>query len=251
MDSNTLHLWFAYPDDLLDQGAAQACTALLTPEEEARWQRYKFEQHRRESLATRALVRIALSHQRAVAPETWRFKENEHGKPFLDPDCGVQFNLSNSVGLVVCIVAEGIQVGVDVEAQARSPRIIEVVGRVFSNAERAQLAELDDAAKLDRVLSLWTLKEAYIKARGMGLSLPLEKISFLFGGAEGIRLEIDPEVDNNPSRWRFCSFDHAGHRVAIVIEQNGAPEIDLWEVHPLPRPPVRLGVGDAKWFPLR
>ena len=252
MDSKKLHLWFARPDDLLDPGRAQACAALLTPEDQERWQRYKFEKNQRESLATRALVRIALSHQRReVAPQSWRFKENEYGKPFLDPDCGLHFNLSNSVGLVVCLIAEGAQVGVDVEAHARAPQIMNVIERVFSSAERAQLAALEEAAKLDRALSLWTLKEAYIKARGMGLALPLEKISFLSDGAEGIRLEIDPDVDSNPSRWRFCSFDHAGHRVAVVVEHDDVLNIDLWEARPLLDAPLFLGPCDARCFPLK
>jgi len=161
----------------------------------------------------------------------------------------VRFNLSNSVGLVACLVAESSDVGVDIESHARSPQIMEVVERVFSKAERAQLDELGEAAKLGRVLSLWTLKEGYIKARGMGLSLPLQKISFLFGEEEGFRLEIDPEVDNNLSRWQFCSFDHAGHRVAIVVEQENVPELNLWEARPLLAPPLHLGVCHVQWFP--
>jgi 4'-phosphopantetheinyl transferase len=249
MSSKPLHLWFAYPDDLLVPATAQACAELLTPEEQERWQRYKFDKNRREALATRTLVRTALSHYRTIAPNAWRFKENEHGKPFLEPDCGVRFNLSNSVGLVACLVAESSDVGVDIESHARSPQIMEVVERVFSKAERAQLDELGEAAKLGRVLSLWTLKEGYIKARGMGLSLPLQKISFLFGEEEGFRLEIDPEVDNNPSRWQFCSFDHAGHRVAIVVEQENVPELNLWEARPLLAPPLHLGVCHVQWFP--
>jgi 4'-phosphopantetheinyl transferase len=249
MNSKSLNLWCAYPDDLLDPRIAQACTALLTPEEQQRWRRYKFERNQRESLATRALVRIALSHQRAVAPEAWRFKENENGKPFLNPDCGLQFNLSNSVGLVVCLVSEGAEVGVDVESHARSHQIMNVVERVFSRKERVQLAELDEAAKLDRVLSLWTLKEGYIKARGMGLALPLEMISFVYGDAEGIHLEIDPDVDDNPSRWRFCSFDHSRHRVAVVVEQENVPEMNVWEAHPLLAPPSYLGTCAAQWLP--
>jgi 4'-phosphopantetheinyl transferase len=250
MNSKPLHLWYAYPDDLLDSQMAQSCAALLTPQENERWRRYRFEKNQRESLATRALVRTALSHYRAGAPEAWRFRENEHGKPFLDPDCGLQFNVSNSVGMVVCLVAEGAEVGVDVESHARSSNIMTVVERVFSEAERAQLDKLDYAAKLDRVLSLWTLKEAYIKARGMGLALPLDKISFLFGGAEGIRLEIEADVDIDPGRWRFCSFDHSGHRIAVAVEGDNLPEMSHWEARPLLAPPLHLAACSAQWFPL-
>jgi 4'-phosphopantetheinyl transferase len=245
----SLHLWHANPDGLLDPAVADACVALLTPEEREKSQRFRFDRHRREALATRVLVRSALSHLRAVPPAAWRFKANEHGKPLLDPDCGLQFNLSNSVGLVVCLVAEGVDVGVDVESHARSGQIMEVAERVFSIEERSQLKELESAAMLDRALSLWTLKEAYIKARGMGLALPLGKISFLFDDAGTIRLKIDPAVDSNPCRWRFCSFDLGGHRIAAVIEHESVPVMNVWEARQLLAAPVALGVSAAQWFP--
>jgi Phosphopantetheinyl transferase len=242
-------LWCAYPEDLGDPAIAQACAALLTPQEQQRWQRYKSGRHRRESLATRALMRIALSQHRSLQPEAWRLRENQHGKPYLDPDCGLQFNLSNSLNLVVCLVSENSEVGVDVEAHTRAPQIMEVIQRVFSPAERAQLDLLDQAGKLDRVLSLWTLKESYIKARGMGLALPLQKISFLFGGPKGICLQIDPEVDRFPQRWRFCSFDHAGHRVGVLVEQSGQIQLNLSEIRPPLSGPTHLGICNAEWFP--
>ena len=70
----------------------------------------------------------------------------------------------------------------DVESFSRAEEIVPLAPRVFSAAERAQLDALPAAERPDRALSLWTLKEAYIKARGMGLSLPLQEISFLFEG---------------------------------------------------------------------
>jgi 4'-phosphopantetheinyl transferase len=249
--TSLLHLWFANPDDLIDPAIARACDALLTRQEQERWQRYKSARHQRESLATRALARCALSQYRSVAPEAWRFKENAHGKPYIDPECGLEFNLSNSLGLVACLVAEGVKVGVDVEAHTRAAQIIEVVQRVFSPEERAQLDQLDNEARLDRVLSLWTLKESYIKARGMGLALPLQKISFLFGEPEGIVLRIDPEVDPNPGRWRFCRFDLAGHRVAAMVEETDPADLHLWEARPLLADPAHLGVSAEEWFPRR
>ena len=129
-------------------------------------------------------MRTALSYGRRVAAQDWQFSVNAHGKPAIEraseQDCGLHFNLSNSLGLVVCLVAEDVEVGVDVEPFERAEQILKLAPKVFSAAEQAQLAMLHEAEKLDRALSLWTLKESYIKARGMGLSLPLDKFSFLF-----------------------------------------------------------------------
>src|SRR5271165_2226949 len=173
MNHAILHLWIAYPDDLLDEEAAKACLRLLSEDERARWQAFKFDRHRREYLATHALVRHALSQHRALPPEAWCFQLNAYGKPAIEPECGLRFNLSNSLSMVVCLIAEGVEVGVDVESRGRAGSIAEIGPRMFSPLELAQLESLQEDRRADRCLRLWTLKEAYIKARGMGLALPL------------------------------------------------------------------------------
>ena len=249
MDKQPLHLWCAYPDDLLAEGAAEACSALLGEDERERVSRFRFERHKRESLATRALMRTALSCYRPLPARAWQFKLNEHGKPAVQPECGLRFNLSNSLGLVVCLVAEGAEVGVDVEPVERAESILKLAPKVFSEAEQAQLESLEGAAKLDRALSLWTLKEAYIKARGLGLALPLDKFSFLFGGEAGIRLEIDRSLEDEGARWRFCQLDHAGHRIAAMVERKAAWELEVLEARPVTAPPLHVDIGAVIWHP--
>ena len=248
MDKKPLHLWYAHPEDVTE-AITQACTPLLSEDERAQWQTFRFDRHRREYLTTRALVRTALSHYHPLAPEAWRFQTNPHGKPTVDPDCGLRFNLSNSLGLVVCLVAQGAEVGVDAEPIEHAEKVAELAPEVFSPLELAQLEALRGPEKLDRALSLWTLKEAYVKARGVGLSLPLNKFSFLFGGVEGIRLELDPCLSTEPARWRFCLVEYAGHRIALMAERATVPELQVWEVRPLLAPPTRLAAGGERWFP--
>ena len=111
--------------------------------------------------------------------------------------------------------------------------------------------------------------QAYIKARGMGLSLPLHGISFIFDGPEvmrfengpqAIRFEVAPGIDDDPGRWRFCRFDHAGHRIALAVEAVVAPNpeiapeiaaagnLEIFEVRPPLAPPTRLAWGSPAWF---
>jgi len=250
MSQETLCLWSAYPDDVGPEGIAQSCASLLNEEELARWQSFRFDRHRREYLTTRALVRTALSHYHPLAPEAWRFELSVHGKPRVDPDCGLRFNLSNSPGLVVCLIAQGTEVGVDVEPYKHAEKIAQLAPEVFSPAELAQFESLDGTEKLDRALSLWTLKEAYIKARGLGLSLPLNRFSFLFGGMEGVRLELDASLQNEPGQdWRFCLLDHAGHRIALMTRRATPPALQQWEARPVLAPPTLLTAGGERWFP--
>jgi 4'-phosphopantetheinyl transferase len=269
-----LELWLAYPGDLAEPAAEAACAALLDDAERAHAAKFRFDRHRREFLATHALTRVALSHAHPLPLYAWRFSVNKYGKPSPIPECGLRFNQSNSVELAVCLIARpgahpgaafvdvgpaiAVDVGVDVESFARAEEIVPLAPRVFSTAERAQLDALPVAERPDRALSLWTLKEAYIKARGMGLSLPLDGISFLFDGPQAIRLEVAPGVDDDSGRWRFCRFEHAGHRIALAVEANAAPNpeiaatgnLEIFEVRPPTGPPTRLAWGSPAWFPI-
>lgn len=247
MDKTSIYLWFANPEDLLSEAASAACATLLSEDERARWKDLRFDRLRREYLTTRALVRNALSYYCPLAPEAWRFQVNRYGKPSPDPECGLRFNLSNSPELVVCAIAGGIEVGVDAEPHERAEKIAELSLEVFSPEELAQLEGLPRVEKMDRALSLWTLKEAYIKARGMGLSLPLKQVSFLFGGANGVRLELD--CDDGAERWRFCLLERAGHRIALVAETIAFPELEAWEMRGMPVSPMRVPIGEVRWFP--
>jgi 4'-phosphopantetheinyl transferase len=252
MSSDRIHLWVAYPDDLMDEATAQNCGRLLNEEERARLERFKFERHRREHLATRALERTALSAYAEVAPEDWRFEAGEHGKPSTVQAPGLTFNLSNSLGLVVCAVSHGVEIGVDVEPYTRAKTIEEVAERFFSARELEQLEPLRGEARLERGLTLWTLKEAYMKARGMGMALPTKLFSFVFEGDGGMRLEIDAEAGDGPERWQFCVLnyggDHAGHRIALMVESQGAVELEVWETRPILAAPSRVEAGEVRWF---
>jgi 4'-phosphopantetheinyl transferase len=249
MSTNRIHLWVAYPDDLKNEATAMACARLLNEDERKRLGRFKFDRHRREHLATRVVGRRALSAYAPIAPEAWRFEAGEHGKPTTKQAPELKFNLSNSLGLVVCAVSHGAEIGVDVEPFARAGTIAEVAERFFSTRELEQLERLEGEARRERGLTLWNLKESYMKARGLGMALPTKLFSFLFEDGGGIRLEMDAEVGDRAERWRFCVLDHAEHRIALMVESGDAPELEVWEVRPILGEPRRVEVGEVKWWP--
>jgi 4'-phosphopantetheinyl transferase len=249
MDEDALELWCAYPADMAMQEGLPACLTLLDEDERRRMDAFRFEEHRQEFATTRALVRTALSQHAAVSPASWVFRTNPYGKPEIDPAQGLQFNVSNCPGLVVCLIAREFEVGVDAESENRAPEMLELASEVFSERERTQLEALPDGERPCRALALWTLKEAYTKARGMGLSLPLQQISFLFDAGGGIHLELDPALNDHAARWRFCLLRHAGHTIAIVAACTAAPDLDLWEIRPAHGTPHLLGRRTVEWFP--
>ena len=234
LDRGAVHLWYAVPDSIRDPGLLGDYEALLLPDDERRYRAYRLERCRREYLITRALVRCVLSEYQPVSPNEWRFRSNAYGRPEIDPPQGLRFNLSNCEGLVVCAVADRLAVGVDVEPHARACAISSLAPRVFSRAELDGMSRLATAqAREQRALSLWTLKESYVKARGVGLSLPLQSLSFALDDG-GITLAADPP-DDARDRWDFTVLDVGSCRVALTVERDarGSSTPGVWETIPL------------------
>jgi 4'-phosphopantetheinyl transferase len=222
---SNIHLWVTEPHRI-DDVLLRRYEALLEPAELRRMNAFRFERHRREYLVTRALVRTTLSRYRPGAPEAWRFRTNEYGRPTLEDPAGLYFNLANHPTMVVCAVARHLDIGVDVEPLDRAGDLLELAPTVFSPVELAELGALPADARRDRALALWTLKEAYIKARGMGLSLPLAGFSFRFGHAHP-EIGFHDGVLDEPGRWAFRTLDLAQHCLAVAF---GGPEAQRLEL---------------------
>lgn len=246
----TVNLWYVRPEDLPAQATSEDCEDILNAEERERSRTFRFEKHRREYILTRLLVRHALSHYHPIPPQAWNFRKNQYGKPYVDPDCGLSFNLSNSSTLIVCLIGNGIEVGVDVEPLDRAAEVAKLACEIFSPLELAQFEALSNHEKLNRTLSLWTLKESYIKALGLGLSLPLKSFSFVFDQSNRFHLELDPSLADDPAHWRFRLFDLAEHRVAVAVRTDVDPQLNIWEARPPLYVPVRQPDGKDAAFHL-
>ena len=240
-------LWLAAPQEACSAGES-VCTALLAPDELARARAFRFEADRQVYLTTRALVRLSLSHYHGGAPNLWRFKPNSFGKPETDPACGLRFNVAHTRQLVVCLVSRGIELGVDAEGKDRADEIVGLAEEVFSLTELEQLRALQEDERRDRALTLWTLKEAYVKALGKGMSFPLKRVSFMFGSGGQIRLDEDTEQDGLGGPWQFCTLDHAAHRIAVVIERAPGRRLTQVQLRSPAEIPVVLADGHERWF---
>jgi 4'-phosphopantetheinyl transferase len=168
---------------------------------------------------------MTLSRYTGVDPREWRFRANSFGRPQIAwPRLGIDidFNLSNTRGLVACIVTAGTPAGVDVESVHRTGGT-SVLERCFASHEVVSLQTLSEAQRRRRCFELWTLKEAYVKARGLGLSLPLEGCSFDLEG-KSITATFDSQVLDTPTDWQFVSRTIGSHYVlaaAIASRREG------------------------------
>ncbi|MGQ0506175.1 MAG: 4'-phosphopantetheinyl transferase family protein [Myxococcaceae bacterium] len=225
------HLWWVRPERINEPALLSAYWGMMTPEERDRHDRYRFENNRREFLLTRALARTTLSRYVDVPPSAWRFGANEHGCPHvLEPREGahLRFNLSNTTGLVACLVSIDRELGVDVEPRERRGETVAIADRFFSPFEVDALNALPEAQRRPRFFEYWTLKEAYIKARGMGLALPLDQFSFHLE-AQPIRISFGPKILDDPESWQFHQFHPTGeHLMATAIRREpGTAEIPI------------------------
>ena len=145
----------------------------------------------------------------------------------------MRFNVSHTESLVVMVLASGREVGIDVECTQRQAPL-DVAQQYFSRTEAAELAGLPPEHQAARFWDLWTLKESYIKARGMGLSLPLDAFTFRFG--DGLSLELEPRLEDPGTGWHFWQYALPGaHLLALCAQQLGprAPRCEFHQVLPL------------------
>ena len=224
------HLWSARPAAFTDPAQLARLRALLTGGERARSDRYRLARDRRTGLVTRALVRVTLSRYCDVPPARWRFRANDHGRPEIaSPTSPLRFNVSHTNGLVVCLVGRGRELGIDAESPHRDRRWLDLADRFFAPAEARALRGVPAADRPRRFLEYWTLKEAYVKARGRGLTLALS--GFWFdppASPGGIRIRFTPAVDDDPARWQFTLQRlGTGHVVATAIDRTGVARVRI------------------------
>jgi 4'-phosphopantetheinyl transferase len=180
--------------------------------------------HRRDFATAHWLLRTALSVYLARNPAEWRFQASAHGKPTIAMNSRVTdslcFNLSHTDGLVACAIGHD-DVGIDVEQCDGAIEVDEIARVHFDRRECMGLQESSGAEHAARFVELWTLKESYLKAVGLGLSAPLDSCCFVFEGASSLRLEANDRRD-----WQFWIGEvMSGSRLAVAAlrSSNACP----------------------------
>lgn len=219
---DAVHVWRAPLPATPDRMATLEST--LSADELARGQRFHFERDRQHFLAARGTLRLLLARYLEMAPDTLRFNVTPFGKPWLvDPPYAIQFNVSHAHGRALFAFAVGRRVGVDIEWLRPELTGVEIARRFFSPAEVAALEGLSPAERPAAFLRCWTRKEAFVKARGEGLSLPLD------------RFDVDIAPDSSS---------------ALLATRPDAQEAAAWRLLDLPAPPqyyAALAVEGTHW----
>ena len=236
--SNEIHLWHARDDQIIDPYLIDLYYRLMNEKERTQQKRFHFEKHKHQYLVTRALVRSVLSlYDDAILPEDWEFKKNAYGKPYIDnantrlPLC---FNISHTENLIVLAVTLNCDLGVDVEYLPRFSRIEGIVESFFSPSEILSFKDLPKEKNQQHFFNLWTLKEAYIKACGKGLSIPLNDFSYDFSDAGKINITFNDSTDDSTEAWHFWQAQPTQeHKLSLAIKKPvETVSISCWEIIP-------------------
>lgn len=226
-----VHVWYLFADHLRHRQTRAALLALLSPEEQDRMTCYRHESDRTLYLLARGLTRSVLASYLGCLCRDVRFAASDFGKPILHTDCypaanargpeKLYFNLTHSRGAVALAVSNGREVGIDIEQRGRLVEFLPLAERFFSASEANYLKELPAEKLGEAFFAVWTLKEAFVKGIGRGLSFPLDAFCFDLEGDRFLRFR--PLADDVSPDWHFQQFDLGErHRGAVAVQGDHA-----------------------------
>ena len=222
--------WFTDVTLVSDPDVLAEYESLLDDQEKRRHAAFHFPADRHLYLVAHALLRTSLSRFSDIQPCKWRISSNKSGRPEVAaeqcPEDRIRFNLSHTKGLAACVVTANVDIGIDVERLDRRCDMESIARRYFSRQEMQALMALPVHDRPTRFLEYWTLKEAYVKACGLGLSIPLD--SFFFYRDRQMVWRIGFDRDDDPSEWRFvCVRPTPDHVLSIAIHDADPSEYEV------------------------
>jgi 4'-phosphopantetheinyl transferase len=209
-----VHLW----QRRLDASAKEvsAYYRLLSSEEQERALRFRVERPRTEFVLTRGTLRTLLAQYLGITPQEVQFRYEVRGKPALEGESGLCFNVSHTDGLALMAFVMRRTIGIDVENLVRGVDAQRLAERFFSERERQVLRPLRGDELQAAFFRCWTRKEAYIKAKGDGLSLALHEFDVSIAEQDRDALLATRPDPTEAARWMVCDVPMGTGYVAAV-----------------------------------
>ena len=230
-----VHVWCASLERTPNH--LQSLWALLSPDERRRAESFYFRKDRDRFVLARALLRIVLGRYLKLNAAEVRFSYSAYGKPALAQGCGtgeIRFNLSHSNALALYAVTRGREIGVDIEYIRPELAGEEIAERFFSAAEAEALRRLPAHQRTEAFFNCWTRKEAYIKAIGEGLSVPLNEFDVTLVPGEAARLLKTSGNLQEASRWSLLELAPAPGYVAALALEGELNGVSCWQLTTAP-----------------
>jgi len=223
LNAAEVHVWRVALDQSLS--ISERFRNTLAPTERARAETFHFRKDRDYFIAARGALRAILGRYLNRSPRDLSFRYSSYGKPALDLGSGddrLRFNLSHSQGMALYVIARDREVGVDIERVRSDLEVDQIAERFFSPSEISSLRALPVALRRNAFFLCWTRKEAYIKARGEGLSLPLDHFDVSIAPGEPAALLRTRPDSAEAFRWslRDLAFESPEYAAAVAVEGN-------------------------------
>ena len=203
--SREAHLWTVRPESIQNKMILAASMDSLSILEREKYRRFRFAEDRHRYLVSHALVRNVLSKYAEILPGEWVFSQTDRGRPEVaNPGLSaMRFNLSHTRGYVACIVTSSCDCGIDVERVHVRHNPIDVAKRMFSKPEFEHMQQLSGREQLDYFFTRWTLREAYTKARGIGITFPTQKLNFEIKSTGEVNIEFQADMQDENEDWQL------------------------------------------------
>lgn len=217
LQAGELHIWKIELD--YDSGHWQPLMALLSNDEQIKADHFRFEKLRLRYIAGRAVLRKLLGGYIGCEPEALIFVYNDYGKPSLqNVDSGLRFNVSHSGETMLAAFALNSKIGIDIETIQQNIDCMDICQHWFSVQESDALRDLPEEKRIGAFFRVWTRKEAYIKARGIGLSYPLNRFSVSMDETAPALLEHQDCAQEMKS-WQIYNIEvSSAYSAAVAIE---------------------------------
>ncbi len=229
-DSHQVHLWRAALDRP-DEGV-EGLRRMLAADEQARAERFHFSLDRERFIVRRGLLRVILGSYLAIEPHLLQFHHGPFGKPALAVHSGgdlLHFNTSHSSGLALFAITRNRELGVDLERWCVGKPDEEVAERFFSPSEVTALRTLPKPKRKRAFIAAWTRKEAYLKATGAGLSMPLDQVEISLLPGEPTAQVMAGQDRQESSRWRVQHLIPAPGYVAALCVEGHDWRLECWQ----------------------
>lgn len=228
LGGDEVHVWRARL--ARDPAEVERLLKVLAPDERERADRFHFRRDHNRFVVARAALRQILSGYLRVTPGRVRFTYSPYGKPGLAGEpCDLKFNVSHSNEVALYAFARGCEVGLDVEFVREDFAGMDIAEQFFSAREVAMLGRLPPDARPRAFFNCWTRKEAYIKARGEGLSHPLDRFAVSLAPGEAAAIISTDDDPLEVSRWWLRELWPAPGYVAALALRGAARRVSLWE----------------------
>ena len=233
-----VHVWYCNPQAIFDPDRLEQYLALLSEDERKQQRSFHFNKDQRSYLVSHALVRKALSLYADILPQDWFFGSGARGKPRIENPsaASLRFNLTHTSDMCACVVTRNIRCGIDAEYTLRENKLLPIARRMFSDIELETFKNKTGTEFRQHFFYYWTLREAYVKARGTGLGGSSKTFHFKISdhGATpdhklaSIEFKSSKQGDLT-SQWQFEIFQpDTDHVMSVALKSDNTAKTVQW-----------------------